>query len=272
MKLFNKEGSTELSIKTKNNTNNIENNTNNIVSLRRDVDNNDLKHDKQYMFLLNELNLLKLKTEVYENEKNEMIKSDKEEKMLEDKKGSNLTFSDVCKKIMIKNIKTANLKFYLYENGLLNMSINKDRNSFSLISENIKNINEDLMSCLHIANGQILFDNSFIEYANKNKEQISQSIKRYQMKQDQYKISMKNLQNRNANNYQLEIGKICGVKENYNKEKWSFVYKKFSEKYTTFFDDYTKYKAETPITVVAYVVTVMGEGNYLLKIACDLYV
>jgi len=260
MRIFNNDKNKEefsgLVVKTSNNTNEI-------VAVRRDIDINKTEQDELNKFLLDKICMLEKIILVNKEELKEL--------QIESEKVDNLSLKDICKDLKLKNINSSGLKFYLYENGLLTMSINKDRNSFSLNTNNIDNVDKILMNSINIINDQLSFDNSFITYAETNQTKIEESLERYSNKQKQYKISKKNLESRNVKNYQREIGKICGVKDNFDKEKWTGIYKKYGEKYTSFFNDYNKYKKENDISVVAYVVTIMGEGNYLLKIACDLY-
>jgi hypothetical protein len=282
MGLFNnKEEFNELAVKT-------ESNVNEIIAVKRDINhvsdevrNISIESDERYKFLLDKLSSLEelymSKLTVIDEERRVLINDYKNDVLQNDNKSEYSTCSDICKIIDIKNIKTASLKFYLHEKGIYNMSINKDRNSFSINNNNINNVREDLLKCIHISDNDVLFNRQFIEYSVINKDEILKSIQRYDNKQKQYKISKKNLESRNTKNYQNEINKICGTKDTYDGQKWGVLYKLFGEKFPLFEENYKKYTnehdkdKEYKTTKIKYVVSEMCEGNYLLKIACDLY-
>ena len=156
----------------------------------------------------------------------------------------------------------------------MNMTINRERNSFSLIVDKLNAVDLELMNHLAIADGKLFFEKSIVGYIQNRKSDIEESVGRYHAKQEQYKKSSQSLASRNVENYRVEINLICG---NDSSERWLAIYKVFAKRFKTFYNDHKKYiedhKGETKydITKIKYIVGIMGEGNYLLKIACDLY-
>lgn len=278
MGLFNGKEVNELVVKTKENTNDI-------MAVRRDIENNryeiedfKIKQEEKMQLLMDEILNLKNnysnKVRLIEDEK-DSLKNELDEIMsLQKIKKDKLTILDVCKHPDIINIKTAEFKYYLYKNGVMNMTINKERNSFTLNTDGLCKVNSELKEHFLIVENKLLFNNTILEYIKKYEKEILESVNQYNAKQEQYKISKHNLESRNVTNYKEEIKLICGTDSN---EKWNAIYKIFSQKNKTFYDEYNKYKTEHhvegkyDISMVAYVVSVMGEGNYLLKIACDLF-
>lgn len=290
MGIFNNKELNELVIKTNDNTNDI-------VAVRRDIDYIKLETSEENKNLYDEISELKKslleinnsidfevdnykrKIEVIENEKKKLQEELKNAINLNMIKGDNLTFTDVCKNGIIPNINTSQLKYYLYEIGVMSMSINKERNTFSINSDNLNMIDKELIDCLYIDENKLLFKQGFLDYVNNNKDEIIKSARRYSEKQNQYKSSKKNLESRNVANYRNEIASICNKDGNYEQDKsrWKAIYDIFMIKYPDVFKDRKKYIDEhekdrnRKITMVDYIVSIMGEGNYLLKITCDLY-
>jgi hypothetical protein len=278
MGLFNGKEVNELVTKTGENTNEI-------IAVKRDIEKNTceiesikIEYEKRFKLLSDEIlkirNVSNDKIAVFEKERDEAKIALQEELESQKIKGENLTFHDVCNIANISGLKTADLKFYLCENDIMSMNINKAKNSFSLKINSVDDLHSELMNYLVIHKGKLLFKQNIVEYIEKYRQNIIDSIDRYHAKQEQYKKSAKNLASRNVENYKEEIKMICGTDTNV---KWNAIYKIFSNTYKTFYNDWNKYKTEHhvdgryDIPMVDYVVSIMGEGNYLLKIACDLY-
>ena len=260
-------------------------NANDIMAVRRDLESNryeietlKVEYEKKFKVVLDEIlnirNLSNNKISGLEKENSE-LKKELEDAIISQKiKGENYTFEDIRKKSGISNMQSADLKFYLHENGVMSMNINRARNSFSLNTDKIESVEEELRNNLIVLDGKLLFKKSFIDYIEKHKSEIEESIERYHTKQKQYIKSSQSLASRNVENYREEINLICGFD---SPERWIAIYKVFSKRFKTFYNDFNKYveehKGETKydITKVKYIVGVMGEGNYLLKIACDLF-
>lgn len=268
MRLFNndkKEEINELVIQTGNNTSEI-------IALRRD---NETTKKELELYKIETEERYKLLLEKIQALETERIQIDAEtlENTAKNSK-DNYTFDEICPILKVKNLNTSTLKYYLHENGLMNLKINPNKNHFSLNLDNLNHVGQDLLNCIDINDNKISFKPEFIDYIKSKYQEVLSSIVRYNRKQEQYKISKKNLESRNITNYKEEIKAICGTDSN---EKWNAIYKIFSNTYKNFYNEYEKYKTENhvdgryDISRVAYVVSVMGEGNYLLKIACDLY-
>ena len=160
------------------------------------------------------------------------------------------------------------------------MKINKIRNVFKIKNEKNIFVPEKLKDCIIIKDDEIVFTEKFIDYIKKKKKELIDSINKYDNKKKEYEISKNNLGNIAVKNYQMEIGRICGTQDGYNSDKWKQIYDIFRETYSNFEQDYKRYNenemmnenAKYAMSKVKYVVTVMHEGDFLLKIACDLFV
>lgn len=243
----------------------------------RELSNNKLSHGE----------LIKFKQDVWETFKEYDIKiatlNEILQKLLEEKEQINkeeltdnqvsndglYSIRAVCKEIPIQGLNSTVLKYYLYENNVYDMKINELRNCFNLKIKSNDELTSELKDCIHIKDNSIEFNKEFLSYCDKNKGEILSSIERYNNKQEQYKKSKKKLESRNVENYREEIKAICGTDSN---ERWIAIYKVFSKTYRNFYDNCEAYKKEHGyISRVQYVVSIMGQGNFLLKIACDLY-
>lgn len=184
----------------------------------------------------------------------------------------------LCRTINIKGFYPTQVKYFLFDNGILDLNIHETKNTFSSKPIFDETTNMELAKTVHWDNKRITFTNEFVTYCSNHKEDVLRCIEKYANKQRQYKESKKKLESKNVKNYNNEIDRICGIGLDYdeNKYKWAAIYKVFKMDFPTFEDDIAKYRKEHsdskyPITKVKYVVSVMGEGNYLLKIACDLF-
>lgn len=283
MGLFNGKEVNELVVKTKENTNDIMAVRRDIESNRYEIENFKVQQEEKMQLLMDEIlnikNNYSNKVRLIEDEK-DSLKNELDEIMsLQKIKKDKLTILDVCKYPDVINIKTAEFKYYLYKNGVMNMTINKERNSFTLNIDGLDKVNSELKEHFLIVENKLLFNNTILEYIKKYEKEILESVNQYNAKQGQYKTSKKKLESRNVGNYQDEINKICspdGIYEN-NKDKWKAIYKIFMIKYPSIFNEWNNFKETTESdkthksSLVHYVVTEKGEGNYLLKIACDLF-
>jgi hypothetical protein len=173
-------------------------------------------------------------------------------------------------------------KYYLYENGILDLKINKIRNTYN-ISGKFNSSTSEIKQYIHISDGIITFDKSVLEYLMKNPKDLQDSIYRYVRKQRCFNEAKQHLSEIETKNYQKEICKICGISNdgNFDGNKWAKIYKKYSinhkdwlNKYCKWRDDYTeqhpglRYKPSK----ITYLVQIAGDGDVLLKIACELFV
>lgn len=219
--------------------------------------------------------------EYYEMKKiMEDLKNDqKHEIEIKKQKSDILTCGDVCKKIALKNLNQTSLKYFLYELGLLKLNINKHLNTYAVVSDYEK-VNSEVGQYMHVSGRVITFDKEVLNYFNEHANQLKESIERYLKKQTQFKESKKHLSKIQVNNYQKEINKICGVSDSYDKEKWAKIYGIYKKYHPNFWNEHNKYVEkflkenpnEKKPTMITYLVQEVGDGDVLLKIACELFV
>lgn len=197
-----------------------------------------------------------------------------------------LTYEDVCKSLDgFSYLDQTSFKYYLYENGILDLKINRIRNTYK-ISENYSNSTSEIKKYIHITDGVITFDKDVLEFLFSDSKNLQSSIDRYIRKQKQFNESKQHLSEVEIRNLQKEIGIICGVNsgksKNYNPQKWGMIYKRYEvdhkdwlKKYDLwadkFLQEHPNYKYDKPSRVM-YLVQEVGDGDVLLKIACELFV
>lgn len=196
-----------------------------------------------------------------------------------------LTYKEICESLngFIYLDKTS-FKYYLYENGILDLKINRVRNTYK-ISENFGNSTSEIKQYIHVTDGAITFDKSVLDFLLKNSSDLQNSIDRYIRKQKQFNESKQHLSEAEIKNLQKEIGTICGVDKdgnNYNSKRWGMIYKRYEvdhkdwlKKYNLwaekFLQEHPNYPYDKP-TRITYLVQEVGDGDVLLKIACELFV
>ena len=197
-----------------------------------------------------------------------------------------LTYEDVCKSLDgFSYLDQTSFKNYLYENGILDLKINRIRNTYK-ISENFGNVTSDIKQYIHVTDGVITFDKNVLEFLVNDSQNLQGSIDRYIRKQKQFNESKQHLSEVEIKNLQREIGIICGVDnkngKNFNSQKWGMIYKRYEidhkdwlKKYDLwakrFLQEHPNYKYDKPSRVM-YLVQEVGDGDVLLKIACELFV
>jgi hypothetical protein len=174
------------------------------------------------------------------------------------------------------------LKYYLYENNILDLKINRIRNTYR-ISDNFSNSDSEIKKYIHVSDGIITFDKDILDYFMNNSSRLQDSISRYVRKQKQFNESKQHLSEVEIKNFQTEIGIICGTSANgsYDKKKWSLIYKIYEKDHPNFWNDHKKYvdkymeehpNTQYKPTMITYLVKEVGDGDVLLKIACELFV
>lgn len=193
-----------------------------------------------------------------------------------------LTYEEVCKSLQgFTYLDTTSFKYYLYENGILDLKINRVRNTYK-ISDNFGNSNSEMKKYIHVTDGAITFDKDVLEFLINNSQDLQNSIDRYIRKQKQFNESKQHLSEVEIKNFQKEIGQICGVGDKYDKNKWKMIYKRYEDdhkdwlkKYDLwtekFLMEHPNYKYDKPSRIM-YLVKEAGDGDVLLKIACELFV
>lgn len=198
-----------------------------------------------------------------------------------------LTYKEVCKALKdFRYLHTSSFKYYLYERGILDLKINPIHNSYR-ISESYDSSEADVKKYINITNGVITFNKDVLEYFMKNPKELQESLDRYTRKQKQYSESKRSLSEAQVINYREEIGRICGIDNDngnkYDQTKWGLVYGRYGIDHKNWVDKYKlwaekrikeqphRYKKYDP-TRLEYLVEVCGDGDVLLKIACELFV
>lgn len=192
-----------------------------------------------------------------------------------------LSCDDICEELRIPYLKDTILRYYFYECGLLDLKINKFRNTYK-VPKNILERECEYAKYTHVTGSILTFDRAIIEVLTKHLEDIKESIGRYARRLKQFNDSKENLNAIQLTNYQKEIGNICGIGDEYQKNKWKWksIYDRYAinhPKYRKEYDLYTeKYLEEHPSynkpSVLSYLIKECGDGDVLLKIACELFV
>ena len=191
-----------------------------------------------------------------------------------------MTCADICDQLTdVKYLNPTSLKYYLYELGLLTLSINKRLNTYKAVS-NYKDISTDISQYMHVKGRVITFDKDAIEYFKKHLNDLRESANKYTRKLEQFSKSKDNIDTLQVKNYEDEIKSICGIGNNFDKSKWSKIYNIYKKNHPNFWNEHKKY-ADTYMlehpnekrpTVIAYLVQQCGDGDILLRIACELFV
>ena len=184
----------------------------------------------------------------------------------------------LCRELKFSGLDVTKVKYFLYKKGIYDIKINEFRDSYFLKSSFGDDTDKELLSLIHTNGKKITFSKDIIEYFNKNNDEVIDSIASYDAKNNQYKVSRKNVAAKQIQNYKEEIKNICGSD---SPARWIEIYKEFSKTFPTFYEDHKRYaekyaeehpNAKYTFPKIDYVVKVMQQGNILLKIACHLYV
>ena len=100
-----------------------------------------------------------------------------------------MTCADICDQLTdVKHLNPTSLKYYLYELGLLTLSINKRLNTYKAVS-NYKDISTDISQYMYVKGRVITFDKDAIEYFKKHLNDLRESANRYTRKLEQFSKS-----------------------------------------------------------------------------------
>ena len=191
-----------------------------------------------------------------------------------------LTYKEVCQSLNgFTYLDVTSFKYYLYENGILDLKINPIRNTYK-ISNDFDTSTSELKQYIHITDGVITFDKAVLDYLVKNSVELQNSINKYNRKQNQFNKSKQHLAEIQVTDYQAEINRICGIKDSFDGKKWGMIYKRYELDHKNWKKNYEawkeKYLEEHPYykyaTQITYLVQEVGDGDVLLKIACELFV
>lgn len=197
-----------------------------------------------------------------------------------------LTYKEICDSLDRFNyLDQTSFKYYLYENSILDLKINRVCNTYKL-SDNFGNSNSEIKKYIYVTDGIITFSKDVLKFLVNNSQDLQNSIDRYIRKQKQFNESKQHLSEVEIKNFQKEIGIICGVdigeSKNYNPKKWGMIYKRYEvdhkdwlKKYNLwvekFLQEHPNYQYDKP-SRITYLVQEVGDGDVLLKIACELFV
>lgn len=215
------------------------------------------------------------------NIKQEVKMEDQSVKVTREILPDTLTCKDVSSGLNgFQYLNQTSFRYYLYENDILDMRINKTKNTYKL-SEKFDSSNAEIKKYIHVTDGAITFDKDVLQFLILHAKELQDSIDRYERKQKQIAKSKKKLAQIEYQNYKKEICRICGTGDKYDKDKWANIYSvygKYNPNYVKHFEIYaSKFKEENPnakypATKVQYIVNECNDGDVLLKIACELYV
>lgn len=212
-----------------------------------------------------------LAKEKQEQEQENNIKSEID-KMVKDGWHS---YDDACK-LSGAGITQTELKYYLFENGILSKNINKLKNTFSLKSNDITSYPQYIQDHCKIYKTNLLFDEWMIQFIIKNKKEIKKASSNMVRKKEEYETTREKLEKINFKNYRDEIKRIL----NGDSLKYKVAYDKFAEKFTSFYEDWevvARNNSDNPkykmygLRKLEYICTFMGEGTYFLKVVCELF-
>lgn len=196
-----------------------------------------------------------------------------------------LTASALTKQLQIPGLNQTELKYYLYEEGLLAMTFNpmavNSRINYR-ISEEYNSMDHIFKNYIHIDSpSKFSFDPEIIPLLLENIQKIRESLERNKRRKKRFDEAKKSLLKKESNNYRSEINKICGTSKNddYSKKKYGKLYKQYSITIgcKSLFDEYNKIKNEKYMndkyySLLRYIIEERHHGDILLKIACELFV
>ena len=185
------------------------------------------------------------------------------------------SYKNLCKAADI-GIQATSFKYFLSDEGVLTKVINHEKNSFK--------INMNVLMCkdfyinkhCKVYKGQLMFDETMIQYVVNNAKKIKDSYSVALRKAKEYTDTKSKLESINSKNYREEIIRICEG----DKSKYYGGYKILQNKYPNFFKDYELCNEQNKhlpqyskhgVTKLEYICAFMKEGNYFLKIICELY-
>lgn len=233
------------------------------------------------MKILNEkIGILQSSVSDLQKEKEELARERRESNGVESAISDVLIYKDVCRIIDIRYLTETTMKYYLYEQGLLDIKINKVHNSFR-ISPRYERIHSPLKEYIHIRNNTFVFDPAIIDYLKNHRNELELSISRYQKKSRCFTRTKEKLDATEIKNFRSEVNRICGTGDNYDKDKWAAIYRKYEADHPDFAEEYKSYvreymsvhsSAKYKPTKIMYLIQERNDGDILLKIACELFV
>lgn len=207
----------------------------------------------------------------------EMMKAEKEEIKKDNTYNSTKPINKWLKiKDMANAIGFSNetiISYYLVEKGVFVLKVNLMRNTFELSEKWLEKMKaENVLEKFRLNDGKLEFHADLIDYFIKNKDYMKEVYAKYLRKNKRFKESKKRIDGNRVADYQKEISAICGTFGGYDKEKWRNVYNDFRKVYPTLEKDYDAYIEEFgKISKIKFVVTELGLGDLMLRIACALY-
>lgn len=185
------------------------------------------------------------------------------------------SYKNLCKAANVGVASTA-FKYFLSDEGVLEKVVNHEKNSFKVNMNELMHRDFYIDGHCKVHKGQIIFDETMIKYVIDNAKKIKGSYNTSLRKAKEYLDTKSKLESINFVNYREEIRRIC----NNDTSKYYGGYKVLQNKYPTFFKDYEacneankhlpQYR-EYGVTKLEYICKFMKEGNYFLRIICELY-
>ena len=104
----------------------------------------------------------------FKNWKDSQIQENKATEKAKTQLPNTLTYKELCDSLDgFVYLDTTSFKYYLYENGILDLKINRIRNTYK-IAENFDNSTSEIKNYIHIADGTMTFDKEVLEFLIKN--------------------------------------------------------------------------------------------------------
>lgn len=196
-----------------------------------------------------------------------------------------LTYKEVCALVGMSYFNETTFKYYLFEQGLLDMKINKIRNTYR-IAANYDSQNNEIKKYISICSNKgdvkvFMFDPGIVNYLKRRKNELNKSIFLYRRKSQEFITTREKLENTEMENFRLEVNRICGTGYSYDANKWAAIYHKYEIDHPEFEKSYNAYarlyqeehpNVKYPLSKIKYLVNVCRDGDVILRIACELFV
>lgn len=185
------------------------------------------------------------------------------------------SYKNICKAANV-GVQATAFKYYLSDYGVLTKIVNHEKNSFKVNMNELMTKDFYINGHCKVHKGQLLFDETMIQYIISNANKIKESYNVALRKTKEYIDTKAKLESINFKNYREEIRRIC----NGDTSRYFNGYKVLQNKYPNFFKEYEECNEKNKhlpqyskhgVTKLEYICKFMKEGNYFLKIICELY-
>lgn len=195
-----------------------------------------------------------------------------------------LSSKEVAEKIGIPGLNGTTLKYFLYEEKILDLNFNQkscsSRASYKISSE-YELINHEIKKFIHIETPtHFSFDKEVVDFLIDCKDKIYESIERNKRRRKRYEEAKESLLKKESDACKNEINKICGISKNNNYvgAKYGKLYDVYAKTVCkTIHSDYDKYLSvhnltKDKFTKLKYIIYIRKHGDILLRLACELFV